>query len=94
MEHATQLDWQILFNLVAGILLTCLGWFLLKMWDNQEKMSNNLQRLEVNFTNDFKKVETDLSNVYVRRDEFFQTMKEVKDMLVRIDDKLDRKVDK
>jgi cell division protein FtsL len=59
------------------------GWVLRAVWD----AVNNLQR-------DIKDVEKNLSSEYVRKDDYRDDIKEIKEMLRIIFDKLDSKVDK
>lgn len=94
MEQEITVNWQILFDLVFGVLIAGMGWFFREIWENQSKLAASLRNLEVNMMSDFKKVEIDMPSVYVRKDEFVQAMQEFKAMLVRIDDKLDRKADR
>jgi hypothetical protein len=82
-ERAMTLDLQILFNLAAGAAIAAFGWFFRQLWDTQKRILDDMKQIEVN-----------LPINYVRRDEFFDTMREIKEMLIRISDKLDGKADK
>lgn len=53
------------------------------MWNNHQGLYKDMKRIEV-----------ELPEKYVKKDEFHQTMLEIKSMLTRIDDKLDGKADK
>jgi hypothetical protein len=81
------MDFQTLFNVAAGILLSALGWFGRQLWDA-------VQELRV----DLHKIETDLPRHYLAKDEFREDMREVKAILNeifrKIDDIRDRKADK
>lgn len=83
MGQAMTLDFQILFNLVVGAVLAAIGWFFRELWDDQKQLAKDLKEIEVNMPIN-----------YVRRDEFADTMREIKDTLNYIRDKLDGKVDK
>jgi hypothetical protein len=67
----------------AGAILAALGWFARVLWEAVSALREDLHRLEV-----------DLPSHYIRRDEFQEGMKEIKDMLGKIFDKLDGKQDK
>lgn len=77
------MDPQMMINLGAGSILAVLGWFARVLWDSVNKLKEDLHQLEV-----------DLPSNYIRRDEFADNMKEIKDMLGKIFDRLDNKVDK
>jgi hypothetical protein len=59
------------------------GWYLRAVWD----AVSNLQK-------DVKAIERHMPSTYVRRDDYQLDIAEIKSMLIRIDDKLDDKVDK
>lgn len=80
---AMEMNLQILFNLAVGAGLTIAGWFFRQLWDAAERLRNDLTDLEKN-----------LPVAYVRREEFTETMREIKEMFNKINDKLDRKIDK
>lgn len=77
------IDLQALFNLIAGAAITVIGWFFKNQWDGQRELAKDLKEIEIN-----------LPLQYVRRDEYTQTMLEIKSMFSRISDKLDMKADK
>lgn len=77
------MDSQMMINLAAGAILAALGWFARVLWEAIVKLQEDLHQLEV-----------DLPSNYVRRDEFSDNMKEIKEMLGKIFDRLDNKVDK
>lgn len=74
---------QMLINFGLGVVLSGLGWFARQIWDALAKLRADLRQLEI-----------DLPSHYLRRDEFSNGMKEIKEMLIRISDKLDMKADK
>jgi len=82
-----EMDFQTLFNVAAGILLSALGWFGRQLWDAVKELRDDLH-----------KVETDLPRNYIAKDEFREDMREVKAILNeifrKIDDVRDRKADK
>ena len=77
------MDQQMIINLAAGAVLAGLGWFARVLWEAVNKLQEDLHQLEV-----------ELPSNYVRRDEFSDNMKEIKEMLGKIFDRLDNKVDK
>lgn len=77
------MDTQTLVNICAGAVLAVLGWFARVLWEAVSALREDLHKLEV-----------DLPSNYIRRDEFQDGMKEIKDMLGKIFDKLDGKADK
>ncbi len=77
------MDTQTLVNICAGAVLAVLGWFARVLWEAVSALREDLHKLEV-----------DLPSNYIRRDEFQDGMKEIKEMLGKIFDKLDGKADK
>ena len=78
---------QSIVNVAGGIILTGMGWFARQLWDAVKELREDLHRLETN-----------LPSTYLRRDEFRDGIKEIKDILNeifrKIDDIRDRKADK
>lgn len=77
------LDFQILFNTAAGLIFIGAGWFLRQLWDAVERLKKDLHDIE-----------KDLPVLYVRREEYTEIMRDIKDMFNKINDKLDNKADK
>jgi hypothetical protein len=81
------MDHQSIINVAAGVSLTVMGWFARQLWDAVKELREDLHRLE-----------TSLPSTYLRRDEFRDGIKEIKDILNEIfrkmDDIRDRKADK
>lgn len=77
------LDFQILFNAAAGLIFIGAGWFLRQLWDAVERLKKDLHDIE-----------KDLPVLYVRREEYIEIMRDIKDMFNKINDKLDNKADK
>ena len=78
---------QSLINLAIGAALAVGGWFARELWGAVKRLQEDLHRLEV-----------DLPSNYIRRDEFQEGIKEIKDICRQIFDKVDslekRKADK
>jgi len=77
------MDHQFIFNTLIGIAIAVSGWLGRQVWDAVQKLKDDVRQIEL-----------DLPNHYVKKDDFSQGMKEIKDMLTRIFDKLDDKQDK
>jgi predicted RNA-binding protein with EMAP domain len=77
------MDNQSLFNVGAGAILAISGWFVRQLWDAVQDLKTDLHDLEVK-----------LPERYLSKEDFSSTMKEIKDMLRHISDKLDDKADK
>lgn len=74
---------QAMINIAAGVAIAVASWFCKAMWDAVQQLKDDLHKLEV-----------ELPSNYVKKDEFSENMKEIKDLLRQIFDKLDGKVDK
>lgn len=77
------MDWQHFINLGMGALLSVLGWFARQLWDAVKTLQSDLNRLELS-----------ISDNYVKKDDFKDGVKELKEMLAKIFDKLDNKADR
>jgi hypothetical protein len=77
------MDWQNLINLVGGAALAVIGWFARQLWDAVQKLKSDMSRLELS-----------ISDNYVKKDDFKDGIKELKEMLGKIFDKLDNKADR
>jgi hypothetical protein len=80
-------DTQTLINFVLGLVLALVGWLARQLWDAVENLKRDLHQVEV-----------DLPTNYVKREEFLESLKEIKDLCRQIFDKVDslekRKADK
>lgn len=77
------MEWQGILNIAAGAALSVTGWFLRQLWDSVQTLKD-----------DIKDIEIDLPSHYVRKDEIKASFDKIEVMLEKINDKLDRKVDK
>lgn len=77
------MDLQHVLNFAIGAVLAALGWFARQLWDAVAALRD-----------DIRAIERDLPVHYVRKDDFVDAMRRVEDMLGKIFDKLDGKVDK
>jgi hypothetical protein len=81
------MDMQSLLNIAAGSAIAVGGWFARQLWDSVQKLKEEVHQIEV-----------DLPHNYVRRDEFRDVLKEIRDIQTeifrKIDDLRKEKVDK
>jgi hypothetical protein len=77
------LDWQTVLNFSAGLIFAIISWFARELWVAVKDLRKDLHDIEVN-----------LPSNYVRKDEFADALRDIKDMLNKINDKLDDKMDK
>lgn len=81
------MDMQSLLNIAAGSAIAVGGWFARQLWDSVQKLKEEVHQIEVN-----------LPHNYVRRDEFKEVLKEIRDIQTeifrKIDDLRKEKVDK
>jgi hypothetical protein len=77
------MDWQNVINISIGSLLAVGGWFARQLWDAVQKLKSDINRLELT-----------ISDNYVKKDDWKDGIKELKEMLGKIFDKLDSKADR
>ena len=77
------MDTQHLLNLSFGAASAVLGWFARELWSAVQSLKKDLARLREEIAND-----------RVHKDDFKEALKEVKEMLGKIFDRLDHKADK
>ena len=77
------MDSQSLINTGLGLSCTVIGWFARELWTSVKMLQVDLTRLSV-----------ELPKTYVTRDDYRSDLKEIRDLLGRIFDKLDGKVDR
>lgn len=81
------MDMQSLLNIAGGGAIAVGGWFARQLWDSVQKLKEEVHQIEV-----------DLPHNYVRRDEFRDVLKEIRDIQTeifrKIDDLRKEKVDK
>lgn len=81
------MDMQAIINFVLLTAVGVGGWFAREVWDAVKELRDDIHQIEV-----------DLPSNYIRRDEFHEGLKEIKDICRQIFDKVDslekRKADK
>lgn len=89
-----EINLQFLFNIAVGAGLGIAGWFFRQLWDAVQSLNKSVAQVEKELTKDINDLEKILPVVYVRRDEFAEIMRDIKEMFNKINEKLDTKVDK
>ena len=74
---------QTLLNWVYGGVMTIIGWFGRMLWDADKELRADLNKLR-----------QDLPHVYVTKDDYREDLRDIKQMLEKIFDRLENKVDK
>jgi len=77
------MDLQIAINISLGALMSVLGWFGLEVWGAVRDLKLDVSGLR-----------EDLPKTYVMKEDYREDVREIKEMLVRIFDKLDGKADR
>lgn len=77
------MDYQTLFNIILGVVMTIIGWFGRSVWEASIVLRADLSKLR-----------EEIPRTYISREDYRSDIREVKEMLTRIFDKLDSKVDK
>jgi septal ring factor EnvC (AmiA/AmiB activator) len=74
---------QSIFNASLGVASLITGWFARELWAAVKELKADLAKLS-----------TEIPKTYVTRDDYRQDLKEIRDLLAKIFDKLDGKVDR
>ena len=77
------MEFQSLFNILAGASLTVIGWFARQLWDATQKLKDDLSDLELN-----------ISEKYVKKSEIASRFDKIESILERLFTKLESKQDK
>ena len=77
------MDLQDLLNLAFGASASVLGWFARELWAAVKELKSDLAKLR-----------EDLPRNYVARDDYKSDIREIKEMLTKLFDRLDNKADK
>jgi len=76
-------DLQHVVNSVIAVLFSLVGWFAREMWTAVKELKNDLAKLR-----------EELPREFVMREDYRSDLKDIKEMLSKIVDKLDHKADK
>jgi hypothetical protein len=74
---------QEIFNIIGGTALAAIGWFARELWTAAQELKRDLGMLR-----------EELPKTYVTRNDYKDDIRELKEMLARIFDRLDDKADK
>jgi sugar-specific transcriptional regulator TrmB len=77
------MEYQSLINSAAGLAFTIAGWFAREMWSAVKELKSDLSKLR-----------EELPKTYVTQNNNRDDIREIKEMLSKIFDKLDTKQDK
>lgn len=77
------MDKQDLINLAFGAASSVLGWFARELWSAVKDLKSDLAKLR-----------EELPRTYVVRDDYKDDIREIKEMLTKLFDRLDNKADK
>ena len=77
------MDSQNLLNIAFGVASSVLGWFAREMWSAVKELKADLAKLR-----------EELPRTYVVRDDYKDDIREIKEMLTKLFDRLDNKADK
>ena len=77
------MDLQSVINLGIGFGFSAVGWWAKTIWNAVNELKSDLAKLR-----------EEIPKVYIPKNEFHEGIKEIKTLLVSINDKLDHKVDK
>ena len=77
------MDNQTIINAVLVAIASISGWFAREMWAAVKELKSDLAKLK-----------EDLPRAYVFREDYKQDIRDIKDMIGKIFDKLDSKTDK
>ena len=81
---------QEIINILFGAILTIVGWFFRELWGNQQKHKDEMWAV----TQKIKEDMALLPQIYVSRQDYREDLKEIKELLAKIFEKLDSKQDK
>ncbi len=77
------MEFQQLLNIVLGTAMGVVGWFARELWAAVKELKADLSKLR-----------EDLPKTYISREDYRSDLTEIKIMLRRIEDKLEKKEDK
>lgn len=77
------MDTQQLLNIGLSTVMVVIGWFARELWAAVKELKVDLSRMR-----------EDLPKVYLAKDDYKSDLKDIRDMLGKIFDKLDSKQDK
>ena len=77
------MDWQAIFNIIGGAVLSVMGWFARVLWDSVKELQKDLKQIEIH-----------LPSHYVKKDELSVRFDRIEQLLDRLYERLDQKADR
>jgi hypothetical protein len=77
------MEMQTIINVIAGSILTVLGWLARELWGAIKELQRDMREVEIN-----------LPTNYVKKEDFSKSLTEIKELCDKIFDKLDKLNDK
>lgn len=84
------MDWQIIVNIVAGVIVGVGGWFARRLYDAVDALQSDISRIELHLSENYVKK----SEVDSFRTDMDKRFDRIEVLLDKLYDKLDQKVDK
>lgn len=81
---------QVIFNWAVAIAGALGGWVLKVIWDAIRDMRQEIQKRDERLQDDLKEMDTRMHTDFVRRDDFKEAVREIKDDMRNGFDKVDR----
>ena len=77
------MELQHLIDIVLGVAMSVVGWFARELWAAVKELKSDLSKMR-----------EDMPKTYISRDDYREDLRDIRDMLGKIFDKLDNKQDK
>jgi hypothetical protein len=77
------MELQQLINIILGVTMSVVGWFARELWSAVKELKYDLSKMR-----------EDLPKTYIARNDYKDDIRDIRDMLSKIFDKLDNKQDK
>ena len=84
------MDWQNLINMAGGAALAVVGWFARQLWDSVKELKSDIGELRLHVSDVYVK-KSEMETLEAQMDKRFDR---VEQMIVKLYDKIDQKVDK
>jgi len=84
------MDWQNLINIAGGAALAVVGWFARQLWDSVKELKADIGDLRLHVSDVYVK-KSEMETLEAQMDKRFDR---VEQMIVKLYDKIDQKVDK
>lgn len=84
------MDWQNLINMAGGAALAVVGWFARQLWDSVKELKADIGELRLHVSETYVK-KSEMETLEAQMDKRFDR---VEQMIVKLYDKIDQKVDK